>query len=321
MDNILLKEKNLVVPLMGINGIHQSDTTIWQNLTDAGTQYKTIKELVTKYQPDGMFAMMDLAVEAEALGLKISKQENETPAVLEHSVSTKDDVDQLRARWKGISGRMPVFIEVVKRMAAELDILIGAHVIGPFTLAGELMGVGELTMNTILDPDFIHTCLDFSVEIISEYTLALFAAGANVVSILEPTAMMISSDHFNEFSAKPFKRILANVNNKPLILHICGNTTHLIESMGKTGAAGLSVDWQVNMADSITMIPQDVALIGNLDPVQVFLNATPDEVKVATRELKETMRGNNNFILSSGCDLPLETPPDNLTAYMKAARE
>jgi uroporphyrinogen decarboxylase len=28
-----------------------------------------------------------------------------------------------------------------------------------------------------------------------------------------------------------------------------------------------------------------------------------------------------NFILSSGCDIPLETPPENIAAFMRAARK
>ena len=141
-----------------------------------------------------------------------------------------------------------------------------------------------------------------------------------MVCVLEPTAMMISPDQFEEFSLAPFREILENVDSQPLVLHICGNTSHLIEKMGTSGAAALSVDWQIDMADAIRKIPEDVLLIGNLDPVQVFLQGSRDSVNVDTAALINKMKSHRNFILSSGCDLPLETPDENLTAFMETAR-
>jgi len=69
------------------------------------------------------------------------------------------------------------------------------------------------------------------------------------------------------------------------------------------------------------IIPKEIALIGNLDPVKIFLQSTPNEVAESTRSLKESMKDTKNFILSSGCDIPISTPLKNIEAFMKAARE
>lgn len=310
-----------VLPLMGVNGVKLTNTSLKQNLTDADTQLKTLRALRKKYQPDGMCMLMDLTVEAEAIGLPVRIEENESPVVTGHNINTLEDLEAVKNAWKGNGGRMDLFADVVKNMAADNDGLTIPYVSGPFTLAGEMMGVNELTMNTILDPDLVKAFLPVAVKVISDYTKKLFEAGADMVCVLEPTAMMISPDQFEEFSLAPFREILTNVDNKPLILHICGNTSHLIEKMGTSGAAALSLDWQIDMEDSIKKIPQDVLLIGNLDPVQVFLQGTPESVTSDTETLKNKMKPYKNFVLSSGCDLPLETPEENLVAFMDAARE
>jgi uroporphyrinogen decarboxylase len=67
-------------------------------------------------------------------------------------------------------------------------------------------------------------------------------------------------------------------------------------------------------------VPKDVVLIGNLDPVNVFLRGTPETVERRTRELVERMMGVENFILSSGCDIPIEAPLENISAFMRAGR-
>jgi uroporphyrinogen decarboxylase len=308
-----------VLPLTGINGVKLTDTTIRQNLTDAETQIKTLCALKETFRPDGMFVLMDLTVEAEALGLPIKFEENDTPSVSGHDIKTLEDLETLKAKWTGNGGRMDLFTDVVRGFSAKNEGLTGAYVIGPFTLAGELMGSSELTMSTILDPDLVTAFLEFSVDVITDYTRRLFEAGADMVCMLEPTAMMISPDQFEVFSLEPFKRIQERVDHKPLILHICGNTSHLIEKMGESGAAGLSLDWQIDMVDSIQKIPEDMLLIGNLDPVQVFLQGNPESVKADTRILMEKMKPYRNFVASSGCDLPLETPQENIAAFMEAA--
>jgi len=319
-DMTFAKNKNLVIPLMGVNGIHMSEANLKEHLFNAEIQFDTLKKMVDKFKPDGIFAFMDLTVEAEAAGMKIKYEENENPSVIEHTIKNLDDLENLKKNYVHMSGRMNVFVDVIKKMSENLSVIKGAHVIGPFTLAGELLGVSELTMNTILDPDIVHACLEFTVELISEYINKLFEAGADVISVLEPTAMMISPAQFAEFSVAPFKKILKNVDNKPLILHICGDTKHLIEKMGQSGAVALSIDWQVDMKDAIKKIPSDVYLIGNLDPVAVFLDMNEAQIKEATLKLKNDMNEYDNFIISSGCDLPIKTPDENIIAFIDAAK-
>jgi len=69
------------------------------------------------------------------------------------------------------------------------------------------------------------------------------------------------------------------------------------------------------------IIPKEIALIGNLDTVKIFLQSTPNEVAEATRSLKESVKDTNNFVLSSGCDILIDTPLENIEAFMKAIRE
>ena len=117
------------------------------------------------------------------------------------------------------------------------------------------------------------------------------------------------------FSLSPFKRLVSNFNNKSLILHICGNTNHLIKLMLDSGAIGLSLDSVMNFKKIKKIVPEEIALIGNLDSVRVFLQSTPDEVAEATRSLKDNMKDTDNFILSSGCDIPIDTPLENIEDF------
>ncbi len=319
--NNIIRENKLVIPLLGAPGIKLSKTTLKENLTDSEVQYKTLSMLIDKFAPDGIFPLMDLTVEAEALGVKINFPENEYPAVVEHSFKSKDDLQDLKNNWRGITGRLKVFIELMEKIAKNISIIKGGYVIGPFTMAGELMGAYNIAMNVKLNPDLVLRFTEFSAEIISEYANALFDAGADIIAVLDPMAVVLSPKQYKEFSLYPLKRLISNVNNNPVILHICGNTNHLIKSMLDSGAVGLSLDSVLDFKELRKIIPEKIAMIGNLDPVKVFFQSTPEEVIVATKYLKESMKGARNFVLSSGCDIPINTPLENIEAFMKAARE
>jgi uroporphyrinogen decarboxylase len=263
--------------------------------------------------------MMDLSVEAEALGLKIEFPENANPSVREHPIKDRDSLESLKRNAKPMSGRMPVFVEVVRRMKQNFPILVGGYVIGPFTLAGELAGVEDFLEMLISNPSLAKEILSFTTDFLTRYAEELFSAGADVVAILDPTSVTLSPKYYNEFSA-PYVREMVERLGKPLILHICGNTNHLLEAMVETGAVGLSLDSMVDLREAAERVPKNVVLIGNLDPVNVFLRGTPEIVKRRTRELVERMMGVENFILSSGCDIPIEAPLENISAFMRAGR-
>ncbi len=309
------------IPLIGIAGTALTDYSISQVLSNGKIQAETLRKVYDKFHPDGIFTMMDLTVETEALGLAINFPQDNVPTVATHPINDKESLDHLRRNYQKMSARMPVFVEATHQMREIIPTTIGAYVIGPFTLAGELTGVENLLTITMTQPDFLKHLLDFSITVISDYAEELYQAGADQLCVLEPTAMMLSPDQFIQFSQFPFKEILTNISCNDVLLHICGNTTHLLEGMMKSGATGLSLDATVNFPTIINKIPPTVNLIGNLDPVRVFLQGNEAAVYRETKNLIKAMRGHNNFILSSGCDLPKETPLKNISAFMKAAKE
>ena len=296
-----------VIPLMGFPGTQLNNTTLKQNGFNWGVQFWSIFELVRRFQPDGVFTFMDLSVEANALGLPVVYPLHESPSV-EYSVVTRAEdlkgfyhLDILR------DGRARVFTETMRMMAQYLNILRGGYVIGPFTLAGLMMGATETAIATIENPKLLHEALNFATHVISRYAAALTSAGADVIAILEPTAVMLSPRQFWQFSGQYVQQIISKIEAAP-VLHICGNSEHLLDKMVATGAQGLSLDSAVDLAAAARRLPSDVVLIGNISPTAVMLYMDPAGVYRETRALMEAMKPFPNFVLSTGCDLPPETP-------------
>ncbi|MFO7887580.1 MAG: uroporphyrinogen decarboxylase family protein [Eubacteriales bacterium] len=315
--------KKLNAPLLGAPGTKLTSTTLKENLLNSDIQFDSLSKLYEKFEPDIMLPFMELTVEADTLGMGINFPENDNPAVKEHKVSSLEDFESVVRNYNGISKRMKVFVDVINKMSKNLPSSVNnlAYVIGPLTLVGELMGVEKVCMATVMDPDFVKKQLDFSIKVISDYSNALIDAGADGIVVLEPTAMLLSPPSYAEFSLNPFKELLDKANSKNLILHICGNTKHLVDGMCETGTTGLSLDAPMDFEELKKQVPGNIALIGNVDPVNVMLTGTPEKVESETKNLISKMSDVDNFILSTGCDLPMETPMENIEAFMKIAKK
>jgi uroporphyrinogen decarboxylase len=308
-----------VVPLMGFPGVNLNQTSLKQNNFNWGVQFWTVFELVRRYQPDGVFTLMDLSVEASALGLPVLYPLNESPTVEYSTVTSISDLEAFSSLDPLRDGRVTVFVETMRLMAQHLNILRGGYVIGPYTLAGLMLGASEAAIASMDNPDLLHATLELATHVISRYANALATAGADIIAVLEPSGVMLSPRLFREFSGAYVQRIFDAIEAMP-VLHICGDTTHLLDAMVETGAQGLSLDSVVDLPAAARHVPSDVVLIGNVNPTAVMVYEPPEKVYAATRALVEAMKPYPNFILSTGCDLPLETPLDNIKAFMDAGR-
>ncbi len=63
-----------------------------------------------------------------------------------------------------------------------------------------------------------------------------------------------------------------------------------------------------------------IALMGNIN-TSWFLSATPDEIEIACKKAIEDAGRDGGFILSTGDQVGRDTPFDNISAFIRAARE
>ncbi|MFO7444938.1 MAG: uroporphyrinogen decarboxylase family protein [Ignavibacteriaceae bacterium] len=318
--------RRLVVPLMGFPGLQITGCNIkiaQQNYTE---HFKVIKTLCSTFKPDAVFPLMDLCVEANALGKYTIFPKNESATVLN---DTFNEDDLILADSVNITSdtRMQGYSETMKLMTKELpgNILRGAYVTGPYTLSALMMGAEEAAVSTLLNPSELHKLCRISAEKIKEYICLMVESGAQLICILEPSAVMLGPDQFKEFSADYVSSIVKDYINTDVasIFHICGNSMHLINIMSSVGVDALSLDSPdtgVDLPGAAGMVPPNILIIGNLSPTGTLLFGSPDKVELKTTELLRQMDKYSNFILSTGCDIPQETPIENIQAFMRAGK-
>ncbi len=322
------ENRRLAAPLIGFPGCDITGFSIKVAQQNHGVHFACIKALADLLKPDIAFMMMDLSVEANALGLPVRFPVDESSSVEKHPVEELEDLERYRRVNILQDSRIQSYIKTVEMMSMGLpkEVLKCAYVIGPLTLAGLLRSAEQIAMDSILKPDMLHALCEFATDIIQDYAGALINAGADLICILEPTSMILGPEQFREFSSYYVRHIIESYKYAKVetIYHVCGNTMHLIKEMVDSGIAALSLDsaeFGIDIVKATAQLPEDVVMIGNVSPTRVLKDGSEQLVRDSVRELLEKMRPYKNFILSTGCDIPPQTPIENLTAFMRAARE
>jgi uroporphyrinogen decarboxylase len=141
----------------------------------------------------------------------------------------------------------------------------------------------------------------------------------------EPVAGLLSPALEEEFSSPYIKRIVDAVQEDgfAVVYHNCGdNVPKMLESILSTGCAAYHFGNAVDMEkDIIAKVPSDTLVMGNIDPAGTLRMGDTQKVRAETLELLERCARYDNFLLSSGCDIPPMTPWENIDAFFAASSE
>ena len=179
--------------------------------------------------------------------------------------------------------------------------------------------MSELMSATRRDPDLVHALLEKAMEFLVSYARAFKEAGAHGLLVAEPAAGLISPAFCQTFSSDYVKRMVDATQDESfvVILHNCGNASGQVTSMLFTGAKGLHFGNVVDMNQIMPQLPSEVLGFGNVDPLKVMKMGEAFDVKSRTLELLEQMSKYRNFVLSTGCDVPLGATIENMDAFYK----
>ncbi len=320
ISDVIRNKKTLAVPVMTHPGIELTGRTVREACCDGQVHFEAIKALAEKYPTAAATVIMDLTVEAEAFGAEIHFTEDAVPAVIGHLLNDAADIKALKVPSLK-EGRVPQYLKanlLSARAITDRPVLGGC--IGPFSLAGRLYDMSEIMVLIYQDPDAAHMLLSKCTEFILKYCRALKATGVDGVVMAEPAAGLMSDDDCKRFSSDYVRYIVNEVQDDTfsIVLHNCGNTGHCTKAMVATGSAAYHFGNKCDMREVIKDVPSSALAMGNIDPVSMFKEGTPEQMYEKTSQLLRDMSGYPNFVLSSGCDTPPHTPMENIDAFFKA---
>ena len=313
----ILDNKSHTVPILSFPSASLLGITVSELISSSDMQAKGMLAIRNRCSIGASLNMMDLSVEAEAFGARIHFTDNEIPTVEEGIIDDIADAYEIKIPQIG-EARTSIYIEGVKK-AKELitDIPVFCGVIGPYSLAGRLFDMTELMMSCYDDPEAVHALLSKTSDFLIEYIKAFKDAGADGVIMAEPAAGLLSPALAEEFSAEYVKKIFEAVDSEDFILcyHNCGDAVvRMAEVIASQNADIYHFGNSISLKDILPLMPRDIIVMGNVDPL-LFRNGNIDDITSAVEKAYNECSRYDNFMLSSGCDIPFDSKWENLDAY------
>lgn len=290
---------------------------------DCETYFKNTEYLVQGvvkafelYQPDGLPALFDLQVEAEAMGCKLTYAKDNPPAVSSHVLEDGVKLSELKVPTEQ-DGRFPIVLEATRRIVKELGDIIANYglITGPFTLTLHLKGT-DIFYDMIDEPEEVEKLMEFCKEVCINTAKMYMDTGCDIIALVEPMTSQISPDNFKQFVTPYVDSAFDSIRKqgKASSFFVCGNAKRNIEEMCKTKPDNISIDENIPLEYVVeTCRPYGISVGGNMKlTLTMLFGSRMDNVNDAKNCIE--IGGMKGFILSPGCDMPYDTPIENVKA-------
>jgi uroporphyrinogen decarboxylase len=311
------------VPQIFGHAARTGDMPLRRYLTDPAVLAQCQIAAMERYATDAVFALFDASVETEALGSRLRLPKDSYPIIERYVLERASDAARLQLPDPRRAGRMPVALEAVRllRCAVGDRALVAGCVLGPMTLACQLMGAEPALFAAIDETAAFEQVLDFSVELALCFGTAQLEAGAHLCIVFEPSASpaMVPPAFFRGLLKTRLRRLCEGLKHQGALatwLHIAGPVEPILPYYPDCGVDIANIDYCVDPVRARAAVP-DLCLAGNIRPM-AFLDSGPEVITEAcTQVLSVARRG---ILLSSGCEIPLDSRPECVHALVRAAR-
>ncbi len=265
-------------------------------------------------------AISDPYREAADFGAVIEFPEDGLPVSKAPLIAKPTDLSKLKMPDPCTGRRMSDRLEAIRlfreRVGGEIPIM--GWVEGALAEAADLRGVSTLMLDLHDRAAWVHELLEICTAVGVAFARAQIEAGADIIGLGDAIASQVSPKMYRKFALPYEQRVFAAVREMGAIprLHICGNTTRLLDDMARSAAEIVDIDWMVDFRTAAAKMGNSAVVCGNFDPVAVMLQGTPEQVYRATLDC--LAQGGARCISAAGCEIPDGTPRENLLAQAEA---
>lgn len=330
----VLQGKDTPRPVCGPLAVHYCAGPLGVTVQEYSTNAQTLADAVVayyeKFRPDAVWVSADTWVTAEAMGAKIRFSSPDHPPSGAGSalIHCREDIEAIPPVDVKSQARLPLMLEAlgrVKEAVGEEVFVVACLDQSPFSLACALMDINTLMVKLMEEPEMVKALLERCLEYSVAYGEALAGAGADMLSTGDSPAVLLGPDFYRDYALPAEQKQFARLREKTdafLSLHICGNASTILADMAQSGADVLEIDFETEWEKALETVPESLALWGNLEPVGLLAQGSPEQVREAALHRLELNRKHRrkNCVLSSGCTLAMETPEANLQALVESVK-
>ena len=277
-----------------------------------------------RYPLDAAILFSDILTVPDAMGLKLSFADGEGPRF---ERTTRDEA-AINALAVPDMARLRYVFDAVAQIKEALkgSVPLIGFAGSPFTLACYMIEGGgsadyaNVRAMAYARPDLLQKLVDINARAVTVYLNEQIAAGADAVMIFDTWGGLLTTEAYRRFSLTPMREIVAALARAPdgsaipSVVFTKGGGAWL-EEIAAIGAAGVGLDWTVDIAAARRRVGDSVALQGNLDPI-VLLTDPETVVREATKILAAAGPAPGH-IFNLGHGIVQGTPPENVGALVE----
>jgi uroporphyrinogen decarboxylase len=280
---------------------------------------------VRRYGFDAAILFSDIIMLPYALGQDVRLVEGKGPVL--KPIRTADDMAVLDpARLVPI---IAPILETVRRVRAALpaDKALIGFAGSPWTVVCYMVeGQGsrdfaEVRNLAYRDPALFDALMQRVTLATIEYLAQQIEAGADVAMLFDSWAGVLPAAQFRRYVIEPTRQIVAALKLRYPQIPVIGFPRLAGSMLGEYALAGVQavgVDTSADPARAAAMVPANIALQGNVDPLALL--AGGDALVGAARTVLDSWRG-RPFIFNLGHGVVPQTPPEHVAELARIVRD
>ncbi len=277
---------------------------------------------IDRFGFDAAILFSDILVLAEPMGFEIAFNPGpqlDEPARDAARIDRIPDADPREAL-----GYVYETIRILRRELAGRAPLIG-FAAAPFTLYAYLVeGGGSKSFDHakelfFADPGAAHRLLDKIARATETHLAAQIDAGAQAVQLFDSWAGLLGPELYDELALRYVRPLVASLRalNVPVI-YFALNAAHLSESVARSGADVIGVDWRTPLDRAARRLGGRFCLQGNLDPCALF--APEEELRRQTAAVLAAGSGLPGHVFNLGHGILPRTPIPAVETVVETVR-
>lgn len=267
-----------------------------------------------------------MAAEPSILGAKIKFWQDNTPSEY-HTLYRLEDMDKFPEYEVDADAFAALTLHRYKMHKQQIlhqgYILPFVTARGPLCTAGFVRSTTDFMIDLVENPEGAHKLIDLCTRVVIDWLKAQHQVLGNTVEgifILDDIVGFINEEHYQEFAHPYLKRICdAFPKDWVKLYHNDAEVDACLDHLPDAGFNVLNWGKQKDIREVKERVGSRMCLMGNVNPLEIGVRGTPDEVKEATLDVLEGgFSDGKGMILSVGGGTSPGMPRQNIVAMLEA---
>ncbi len=217
-------------------------------------------------------------------------------------------------------------VRVIEGVRANLpDRFLCATSWGPLSWGMILCEPNLLREKLTADPPFVSAVAALGAQLAAGYFDRLIDRGLiDGISVPDGAVTLIPDESYQELVLPWQRELFDHVRSRGVrsILHMCGQIRHQLPRYLEARADCISVDCSVGIEEAYDLYRGSTVTAGNVDAVALLARGGGAAIRRGVAAcVRQVADPRLRYILMPSCDLPVDTPRQNVEIFLEAADE